>query len=87
LPRQKHFFGFQTGDMVKAVVPKGKNLGTWYGRVACRKTGSFDKKTKSAKKSGINHKYIVSIQKCDGYDYTIVASSPCLKAGTSATKS
>ena len=87
LPRQKHFFGFQTGDMVKAVVPKGKNLGTWYGRVACRKTGSFDIKTKSAKKGGINHKYIVSIQKCDGYDYTIVASSPCLKAGDSATKS
>ncbi|NEQ75623.1 MAG: transposase [Okeania sp. SIO2C9] len=35
--RQKSFFGFQTGDMVKAVVPKGKYAGTHTGRIAVRK--------------------------------------------------
>ena len=44
--RQKLFFGFATGDFVKAVVnnPKLKSFGTHVGRVAVRKTGSFDLK-------------------------------------------
>jgi hypothetical protein len=34
--------GFQTGDTVKAIVPKGKNQGTYHGRVAVRTSGSFN---------------------------------------------
>ncbi|MDR0460289.1 MAG: HNH endonuclease [Nitrososphaerota archaeon] len=75
LPRQKQFFGFQTGDMVKAVVPKGKNAGTWFGRVACRSSGNFDIKTNNERRGGISHKYFVATQKCDGYAYNISASS------------
>ncbi len=46
---QKKFFGFQTGDIVKAVVPKGKYKGTHIGRVMIRASGSFDIRTKSAR--------------------------------------
>ncbi|MDF5718789.1 MAG: RNA-guided endonuclease IscB [Rhizonema sp. NSF051] len=38
----KFHFGFRTGDIVKAIVPKGKNIGAHIGRVATRKTGQFD---------------------------------------------
>lgn len=71
MPRQKYFFGFQTGDMVKADVPKGVNKGVWYGRVLCRSSGSFDIKTKHGRKSGINHRYIKLIQNNDGYEYKL----------------
>ncbi len=40
--RQKVHFGFQTGDLIRAVVPKGKYAGTWTVRVLVRANGSFD---------------------------------------------
>lgn len=40
--RQKHHFGFQTGDLVRAVVPRGKYAGTWVSRVVVRARGIFD---------------------------------------------
>lgn len=69
--RQKFFFGFQTGDMVKAVVPRGKYKGIWFGEVSCRKTGSFDIKGKNGKRiaQGINYRYVQVIQRFDGYTY------------------
>ncbi|BBM05773.1 hypothetical protein HAALTHF_31910n [Vreelandella aquamarina] len=45
LMRQKQVHGFQTGDMVRAMVPTGKKAGTHTGRVAVRKTGSFNIQT------------------------------------------
>ena len=38
----KKFFGFSTGDIVRALVTSGKKLGTYTGKVAVRATGSFD---------------------------------------------
>jgi len=70
LPRQKTFFGFQTGDIVKAVVPKGKYKGTWFGSVACRKSGSFDIKNKEGKRISINKKYFKVLQRTEGYEYS-----------------
>lgn len=71
LARQKYFFGFQTGDMVKAEIPKGKYKGIWYGEVACRKSGSFDIKDKEGQRvvQGVNHKYFSVVQHFDGYSY------------------
>lgn len=69
LTRQKQFFGFQTGDIVKAVVTRGKKIGTYFGRVLCRKTGNFDIKTKTERVQGINYKYFKLIQRSDGYSY------------------
>ncbi len=69
LARQKEFFGFQTGDLVKAVVTSGKKLGTYLGKVLCRKSGSFDIKTASGRVAGIGHKYCRLVQRSDGYIY------------------
>lgn len=61
--------GFQTGDMVKAVVTSGKKVGTYIGRVAVRASGSFDIKTSSDTIQGIGYKYCQLIQRGDGYAY------------------
>ena len=61
----KRVKGFQTGDMVRAVVPAGKKQGTHIGRVAVRLTGSFRVGTVD----GINTKYCTLIQQGDGYDF------------------
>lgn len=61
--------GFQTGDIVKAVVTKGKKIGSYVGRVLCRATGSFDIVTSSSRVAGISHKYCQPIHRKDGYSY------------------
>ena len=62
--------GFQTGDMVKAIVPKGLRKGEHLGRVVIHSRGYFDIKTKSGLVRDIGHKYCRLIQKCDGYSYS-----------------
>ena len=37
--------GFRTGDIVRATVPSGKKRGVHVGRVAVRRTGSFNVQT------------------------------------------
>ena len=70
LARQKQFFGFQTGDMVKAVITRGKKIGTYFGKVMCRRSGSFDIRTSSGRVQGINHRYFQLVQRSDGYLYS-----------------
>ena len=67
--RDKVKFGFQTGDIVRAVVPKGKNKGTHIGRVIVRDKPSFGIMTKKGRVDGINSKYIERIHRSDGYEY------------------
>lgn len=69
--RQKHYFGFQTGDIVKANIPRGKYKGQYTGRVAVRASGYFDLKDGSGKRmrQGIHHKYFHLIQKSNGWQY------------------
>jgi len=69
LPREKTFFGFKSGDIVKVIVPKGKKEGVYHGIVKCRTSGSFNIKTSAGTIEGINHKYFVPVQKADGYNY------------------
>ncbi|MGK7927172.1 MAG: RNA-guided endonuclease IscB [Spirulina sp.] len=69
VPRQKQVKGFQTGDIVKAIVTKGKKIGTYVGRVAVRSTGSFNISTKAGLLQGIGHKYCSPIYQKDGYAY------------------
>ncbi len=70
-PKQaKRVKGFQTGDIVKAVVPSGAKSGTYVGRVAVRATGSFNITTKEGKTvQGISHRHCTALQTCDGYSY------------------
>jgi hypothetical protein len=69
VPRFKFVKGFQTGDIVKAVVILGKKIGTYIGRVAVRTSGSFNISA-SELVSGISHKYCCAIHQKDGYNYT-----------------
>ena len=61
--------GFQTGDIVKAVVTKGLKVGEYLGRIAVRATGAFNIKTKSGLIKDIGYKYCHLIQRGDGYLY------------------
>ena len=67
--RNKKVYGFATGDMVSAEIPKGKNRGRFIGRVSVRKTGSFNIQTQDAVIQGVNRKYCKKIQPADGYGY------------------
>ncbi|NVZ11067.1 HNH endonuclease [Allochromatium humboldtianum] len=71
LMRHKRVNGFQTGDWVRAEVPKGKKAGVHVGRVAIRRTGSFNVQTPGGTVAGISHRYCRLLQRADGYGYTI----------------
>ncbi len=63
-PRTKRFMGFQTGDIVKAIVPMGKNTGMHVGRIAIRFRPSF-----RLNEIDVHPKYLIPIHQSDGYDY------------------
>ncbi len=65
----KQVQGFQTGDIVRAVVIKGKKIGSYLGKVAVRSSGSFNIKTVNKTVQGINHKYCKQVHCKDGYVY------------------
>jgi len=69
-PRQhrtgnKKFFGFQTGDIVKAIVPQGKYIGIHSGRIIVRSRPSF-----RLNKFDVHPKYLQLLHKADGYTYS-----------------
>lgn len=76
LMAQKTVKGFATGDMVKAVVPSGKKQGTYFGRVAVRKSGSFNIQTNTETVQGISWKYCKIISRQNGYNFASQVSSP-----------
>jgi hypothetical protein len=47
----------------------GKKAGIHVGRLATRKSGSFNISTSTGLVEGINYKYCTTIQKKDGYAY------------------
>jgi hypothetical protein len=66
--RQKRFFGFQTGDVVRAQVPPGrKTTGLHVGRVNVRASGSFDLVTRAGRVQGIRYRYCRTLSRSDGY--------------------
>ena len=69
VPRLKFVKGFQTGDIIKAVVTKSKKIGTYIGRIAVRSSGNFNITSKGKIVQGINYKYCAAIHKKDGYLY------------------
>lgn len=69
-PKQaKKVQGFQTGDVVRACVPRGKYAGMHVGRVLVRASGSFDIRTTQGRVQGISHRYCQPIHRNDGYSY------------------
>jgi hypothetical protein len=73
MTRSKSIHGFQTGDMVKAIVLKGKKIGTYMGRVAVRASGSFNIQTSAGLVQGVSHRYCTVVQRGNGYGYSLVA--------------
>jgi 5-methylcytosine-specific restriction endonuclease McrA len=67
--RQKRVKGFQTGDLVRAIVPEGKKAGTYVGKLAVRRSGSFDIVMGHRTLKGISHRFCRLIAHSDGYSY------------------
>jgi 5-methylcytosine-specific restriction endonuclease McrA len=68
--RRRRYFGYQTGDMVRAVVPQTFACrGTHVGRVMVRATGSFDLTTKQERVAGVPHRFCQAVGRSDGYSY------------------
>jgi len=69
-PRRKSYFGFQTGDLVRAVVPKGNYAGVHVGRVAVRARGSFVVVTRVGKVE-TSHKNCRLVQPGAGWSWSV----------------
>ncbi len=66
----KNFYGFQTGDIVKAVRPSHlKNAGVHIGRIAARETGNFKLYRKDGTRFDTSYKYCKAVHRMDGYSY------------------
>lgn len=64
--KEKEKYGFRTGDLVKAIVLKGKRIGVYIGRVVTRACGYFT----VGQVAGIHFRYIKLLQRNDGYGYS-----------------
>jgi 5-methylcytosine-specific restriction endonuclease McrA len=71
VPKNPFVRGFQTGDIVKAIVTKGKKIGTYLGRVAVRSRGSFNISDKAGLIDSVSYEYCTLIHKKDGYGYAL----------------
>ncbi len=64
-PKQSRLsHGFQTGDLVKAIIPKGTYTGTHAGRIAIRSRPSFH-----LNGIDVHPKYLHLLHRSDGYSY------------------
>jgi len=70
-PSEKFFQGFQTGDICKAVIPKGKHKGVYVGRIAIRFRPSFRMSTEKKKPFDVHPKHLKTIHRADGYEYQV----------------
>jgi 5-methylcytosine-specific restriction endonuclease McrA len=68
--RSRTVQGFRTGDFVRAVVIRGKKAGKYTGKVAVRRSGSFNIKTETRAEEGISWKYCSLLQRADGYAFS-----------------
>lgn len=77
---RKQYFGFQTGDIVKADIPNGKYQDNFTGRVAVRSSGYFDIKDSTGKCfcQGVSWKYMQVLQRNSGWQYDKERRNPLL---------
>lgn len=68
--RHKNYYGFQTGDMVRAVIPvgKSKHAGSYVTRITVKATGAFKFRV-GKQEISCNHKYCMPLHRNDGYKY------------------
>ncbi len=65
----KRVKGFQTGDLVRAVVTRGTKQGTYVSKVAVRTRGVFNIKTVRGTVTDIHHRFCTLVARSDGYSY------------------
>jgi 5-methylcytosine-specific restriction endonuclease McrA len=65
----KRVKGFQTGDLVRAVVTSGTKRGTYVGKVAVRTRGVFNIKTVQGTVTDIHYRFCTGVARSDGYSY------------------
>ena len=70
--RVKRHLGFQTGDIVKAIVPSGKYQGTHSGRVVIRFKGCFQ-----IGRIPVHPRYVTLVHQHDGYSYVECDQTYC----------
>ena len=75
--RRKRVRGFQTGDLVRAVVSSGAKRGTYVGKVAVRSRGVFNITTAQGVVTDIHHRYCALIARADGYTYQQRKEAAC----------
>lgn len=63
--------GFRTGDLVRAIVPKGRHTGVHTGYAAVRASGSF----RIGNADGVSWRYCRLLQRGDGYRYVSNSSN------------
>ena len=68
--QHKRVAGFQTGDLVRAVVTRGTKQGTYVGKLAVRSTGYFNITTRQGVVQGIAQRYCRLITQSGGYSYS-----------------
>ena len=67
--RKKNHFGFQTGDLVKAIVPRGKYTGTWTGRATVKASGQIRIVTSTGVHPTTSHHHCRVLQRGNGWVY------------------
>ncbi|GAA3869541.1 hypothetical protein GCM10023084_23380 [Streptomyces lacrimifluminis] len=80
LTRTTVHYGFQTGDLVRATVPRGRRAGTYTGRVAVRASGGFNITTAAGTVQGIHHSHVRLLQRADGCAYTTQKEAGALRS-------
>ncbi|HEX4205025.1 MAG TPA: HNH endonuclease, partial [Ktedonobacteraceae bacterium] len=68
--RHKRYFGYQTGDLVRAVVPERFACGgTHLGRIAVKACGSFTMTTAHGKVTDVPHRFCRLLGRSSEYSY------------------
>jgi hypothetical protein len=76
LSRPKQHFGFQTGDLVQAVIPRGRYSGTWIGRATVKASGQIRIVTSTSVQATTSYRYCRVLQRGDGWVYTQKLANP-----------
>ncbi len=83
--RTRQHFGFQTGDLVRAVIPRGKYCGTWTGRATVKASGQILVTTDQGIHPTTSYRHCRILQRGSGWKTTqklrnperiVAASSP-----------
>ena len=78
LPRTKTHHGLRTGDLVRAVIPRGKHSGVRVDRVSVRSSEYI----RVGRADGISAKNCTVLQRADGYGYERKKEAPLIPALT-----